>query len=243
MLCLVFRQLTCRESVRDIVGCLRSVDGRLHHLGIRRTVSRSILVDANEARDWRIYANFAQVLIHEARHLYAGEDVGVDLPNTVYAFDLTTIDRCIALFPWSSYKRTQHAMKLHTLLDLRGSTATSIRTTPARLHDINVLDDLVPEAWAFYVLDRGYLDFKRLYRWTLAGAFFLTRAQALPIRARVFARGRQADRRPGRPDDPTRLGSTRRAGTPATCGGSGIGTRRWASVWCSSRTTSRSRPL
>jgi hypothetical protein len=177
LLCLVFAQLTCRESLRDIVACLRSVDGRLYHMGIRGTVSRSTLADANEARDWRIYADFAQVLIHEARHLYAGEDFGVDLANTVYAFDSTTIDLCMALFPWASYKRTQHAMKLHTLLDLRGNIPTFIRITPARLHDVNVLDDLVPEAGAFYVMDRGYLDFERLYRWTLAGAFFLTRAR------------------------------------------------------------------
>ena len=164
LLCLVFAQLTCRESLRDIVACLRSVDGRLYHMGIRGTVSRSTLADANEARDWRIYADFAQVLIHEARQLYAGEDFGVDLANTVYAFDSTTIDLCMALFPWASYKRTQHAMKLHTLLDLRGNIPTFIRITPARLHDVNVLDELVPEAGAFYVMDRGYLDFGRLYR-------------------------------------------------------------------------------
>ncbi|MDO8943791.1 MAG: IS4 family transposase, partial [Desulfobacterales bacterium] len=133
--------------------------------------------DANEARDWRIYADFAQVLIREARRLYAGESFGVDLAHTVYAFDSTTIDLCMALFPWACYKSTQHAMKLHTLLDLRGNIPTFIRITPARLHDVNVLDDLVPEAGAFYVLDRGYLDFERLYRWTLAGAFFLTRAR------------------------------------------------------------------
>jgi hypothetical protein len=177
LLCLIFAQLTCRESLRDIVACLRAVEGRLYHMGIRGTVSRSTLADANEARDWRIYADFAQVLIHDARHLYAGEAFGVDLANTVYAFDSTTIDLCMALFPWASYTRTQHAMKLHTLLDLRGNIPTFIRITPARLHDVNVLDDLVPEAGAFYVMDRGYLDFERLYRWTLAGAFFLTRAR------------------------------------------------------------------
>ncbi len=177
LLCLVFAQLTCRESLRDIVACLRAVDGRLYHMGIRGTVSRSTLADANEARDWRIYADFAQVLIREARRLYAGESFGVDLAHTVYAFDSTTIDLCMSLFPWARYKRTQHAMKLHTLLDLRGNIPTFIRITPARLHDVHVLDDLVPEAGAFYVMDRGYLDFERLYRWTLAGAFFLTRAR------------------------------------------------------------------
>jgi hypothetical protein len=177
LLCLVFAQLTCRESLRDIVACLRAVDGRLYHMGIRGTVSRSTLADANETRDWRIYADFARVLIHDARQLYAGEAFGVELANTVYAFDSTTIDLCMSLFPWASYKRAQHAMKLHTLLDLRGNIPTFIRITPARLHDVNVLDDLTPEAGAFYVMDRGYVDFERLYRWTLEGAFFVTRAR------------------------------------------------------------------
>jgi transposase len=177
LLCLIFAQLTCRESLRDIVACLRAVDGRLYHMGIRGTVSRSTLADANEVRDWRLYADFAQVLIREARQLYAGEAFGVDLANTVYAFDSTTIDLCMSLFPWARYKRTQHAMKLHTLLDLRGNIPTFLRITPARLHDVNVLDDLTPEAGAFYVMDRGYLDFERLHRWALAGAFFVTRAR------------------------------------------------------------------
>jgi hypothetical protein len=146
-------------------------------MGIRGTVSRSTLADANEQRDWRIYADFAQVLIREARQLYAGEAFGVDVANTVYAFDSTTIDLCMSLFPWASYKRTQHAMKLHTLLDLRGNIPTFLRITPARLHDVHVLDDLTPEAGAFYVMDRGYVDFERLHRWTLAGAFFVTRAR------------------------------------------------------------------
>jgi len=177
LLCLIFAQLTYRESLRDIVACLRSVDGRLYHMGIRGTVSRSTLAEANEQRDWRIYADFAQVLIRQARQLYAGEPFGVDVAQTVYAFDSTTIDLCMSLFPWASYKRAQHAMKLHTLLDLRGNIPTFIRITPARLHDINVLDDLTPEAGAFYVMDRGYLDFERLYRWTLSGSFFVTRAR------------------------------------------------------------------
>jgi hypothetical protein len=140
-------------------------------------VSRSTLADANELRDWRLYADFAQVLIREARQLYADEAFGVDLANTVYAFDSTTIDLCMALFPWARYKRTQHAMKLHTLLDLRGNIPTFLRISAAHLHDVNVLDDLEPEAGAFYVMDRGYLDFERLYRWTLAGAYFVTRAR------------------------------------------------------------------
>jgi len=177
LLCMLFAQLTFRESLRDIEACLRATEERLYHMGIRGHVSRSTLADANEARDWRIYAEFAQLLIAEARRLYAHEDLGVDLANTVYAFDSTTIDLCMSLFPWASYKSTQHAVKLHTLLDLRGNIPAFLRITPARLHDVNVLDDLTPEAGAFYVMDRGYLDFERLYRWTLLGAFFITRAR------------------------------------------------------------------
>ena len=188
LLCLIFAQLTCRESLRDIVACLRAVDGRLYHMGIRGTVSRSTLADANELRDWRLYADFAQVLIREARQLYADEAFGVDLANTVYAFDSTTIDLCMSLFPWARYTRTQHAMKLHTLLDLRGNIPTFIRISAAHLHDVNVLDDLEPEAGAFYVMDRGYLDFARLYRWTLAGAYFVTRARKNFRYQRVDAR-------------------------------------------------------
>jgi len=176
-LCMAFAQLTFRESLRDIVACLRSQDRRLYHLGIRGTVSRSTLADANESRDWRIYADFAAVLIEEARRLYRHEDLGLDLANTVYALDSTVIDLCMRLFPWARYKSTQHALKLHTLLDLRGSIPTFIRVTAAQVHDVNILDALTPEAGAFYVMDRGYLDFERLYRWTLHGAFFVTRAR------------------------------------------------------------------
>jgi hypothetical protein len=176
-LCMAFAQLTFRESLRDIVACLRSQDRRLYHLGIRGTVSRSTLADANESRDWRIYADFAAVLIGEARRLYRHEDLGLDLANTVYALDSTIIDLCMRLFPWARYKSAQHALKLHTLLDLRGSIPTFIRVTAAQVHDVNILDALTPEAGAFYVMDRGYLDFERLYRWTLHGAFFVTRAR------------------------------------------------------------------
>jgi hypothetical protein len=176
-LCMTFAQLTCRESLRDIVACLRSQDRRLYHMGIRGTVSRSTLADANETRDWRIYADFAQVLIAEARSLYVDDALGVDLANTVYALDSTTIDLCMTLFPWARYTRTQHAVKLHTLLDLRGHIPTFIRITPAQVHDVNILDQLTPEAGAFYVMDRGYLDFGRLHRWTRHGAFFVTRAR------------------------------------------------------------------
>jgi hypothetical protein len=176
-LCMAFAQLTFRESLRDIVACLRSQERRLYHLGIRGTVSRSTLADANESRDWRIYADFAQRLIAEARRLYRNEDLGFELANTVYALDSTTIDLCMTLFPWARYKRTQHAVKLHTLLDLRGQIPTFLRITPAQVHDVNLLDQLTPEAGAFYVMDRGYLDFQRLYRWSLQGAFFITRAR------------------------------------------------------------------
>jgi hypothetical protein len=176
-LCMAFAQLTYRESLRDIVACLRSQDRRLYHMGIRGTVSRSTLADANESRDWRIYADFAQVLIAEARRLYRDEPRRVELTNTVYALDSTTIDLCMTLFPWARYKQTQHAVKLHTLLDLRGHIPTFIRITPAQVHDVHTLDHLTPEAGAFYVMDRGYLDFARLYRWTQQGAFFVTRAR------------------------------------------------------------------
>lgn len=176
-LCMVFAQLTFRESLRDIVACLRSSDRRLYHIGIRGNVSRSTLGDANESRDWRIYADLAQVLIGEARTLYRNESFGAELSNTVYALDSTTIDLCMALFPWAKYKTTQNAMKLHTLLDLRGNIPTFIRVTPGQVHDVNILDQLVPEPGAFYVMDRGYLDFARLYHWTLSGAFFVTRAR------------------------------------------------------------------
>lgn len=176
-LCLLFAQMTYRESLRDIVACLRSHQHRLYHLGIRGTVSRSTLADANELRDWRIYADFAQILIAEARRLYVGEDLGLDLDNTVYALDSTTIDVCMSLFPWARYKRAQHAIKLHTLLDLRGPIPTFVRITPAQVHDVNLLDQITPEPAAFYVMDRGYLDFQRLYRFTQQGAFFVTRAR------------------------------------------------------------------
>jgi Domain of unknown function (DUF4372)/Transposase DDE domain len=176
-LCMIFAQLTYRESLRDIVACLRSQPTRLYHLGIRGKVSRSTLADANESRNWRIYADFAQGLIAEARRLYGEEDLGLDLAHTVYALDSTVIDLCMALFPWARFKPTQHAVKLHTLLDLRGQIPTFIHISPAQIHDVNALDLLTPEAGAFYIIDRGYLDFERLYRWTLHAAFFVTRAK------------------------------------------------------------------
>lgn len=176
-LCMIFAQLTYRESLRDIAACLRSQQRRLYHAGIRGAVSRSTLADANESRDWRIYADFAQVLMVEARALYGNDDLGLDLANAVYALDSTTIDVCMTLFPWARFKPDQHAIKLHTLLDLRGHIPTFIRITAAQMHDVNILDQLAPEPGAFYVIDRGYLDFHRLYRWTLQAAFFITRAR------------------------------------------------------------------
>jgi hypothetical protein len=176
-LCMIFAQLADRESLRDIVACLRSQSQRLYHMGFRSLVSRSTLADANEVREWRIYSDFAQVLINRAPDLYRDEDLGIDLRNTVYALDSTIIDLCFSLFPWATYKPDQHAVKLPTLLDLRGKIPTDIRITPAQLHDVLFLDHIVLEPGAFYVMDRGYLDFGRLYRWTLAGAFFVTRAK------------------------------------------------------------------
>jgi len=187
-LCMMFAQLSYRESLRDIVACLRSRQRQLYHLGIRGRVSRSTLADANETRDWRIYADFAQQLIAEARQLYREEALGLDLANTVYALDSTTIDLCMSLFPWAHFKPTQQALKLHTLLDLRGWIPTFIHISPAQIHDVNILDQLTPEAGAFYILDRAYLDFQRLYRWTLHGAFFITRAKKNFQFTRIFSR-------------------------------------------------------
>jgi IS4 transposase len=176
-LCMAFAQLTYRESLRDIEACLGAVPERLYHMGIRSKVSRSTLADANERRDWRIYADFAQVLISHARRLYIGEAFGVDLDETVYAFDSTTINLCLSLFPWAHFRRTKGAIKLHTLLDLRGSIPSFIHITSGTVHDVAVLDELLPEPGALYVLDRGYVDFARLYRLHEAQAGFVIRAR------------------------------------------------------------------
>ena len=176
--CMAFAQLTYRESLRDIVTCLRAHSAKLYHLGIRGSVARSTLADANEARDWRIYAEFAQHLIRIARRLYVDEPFGVDLKNTVYALDSTTIDLCLALFPWAPFRSTKAAIKLHTLIDLRGNIPSFIHISDGKLHDVNVLDELLPEAGAFYVMDRGYLDFERLHKLHLVGAFFVTHAKS-----------------------------------------------------------------
>lgn len=178
VLCMSFAQLTYRESLRDIEACLGAQPAKLYHLGIRGNVTRSNLADANEGRDWRIYCEFAQALIRIARRLYADEPLAVELDNTVYALDSTTIDLCLSLFPWAPFRQTKAAIKLHTLLDLRGAIPTFIHISDGKLHDVNVLDVLVPEPGAFYVMDRGYLDFARLHLMHQAGAFFVTRAKS-----------------------------------------------------------------
>jgi hypothetical protein len=176
-LCMAFAQLTYRESLRDIEACLRAQQTKLYHLGIRGQVSRNTLAHANSVRDWRIYADFAQVLITRARVLYANDSFGVELAQTVYALDATTIDLCLALFPWAKFRKHKGAVKLHTLLDLRGNIPTVVIITHGKVHEVNILDQLSFEAGAFYVMDRGYLDFARLYKLHLASGFFVTRAR------------------------------------------------------------------
>jgi len=176
-LTLAFAQLTFRESLRDIEACLRTTPQKLYHMGIRSTVSRNTLANANQVRDWRIYADFAQILIREARSLYQGESFGLELDQTVYALDATTIDLCLSLFPWAQFRRRKSAVKLHTLLDLRGSIPSVVIVTGGQVHEVNILDQLIWEPGAIYLMDRGYLDFKRLYRIQLSGAFFVTRAK------------------------------------------------------------------
>jgi hypothetical protein len=176
-LCMAFAQLTYRESLRDIEACLRSSPDKLYHMGIRGRVSRSTLADANERHDWRIFADFAQILIARARQLYAHEPFGEDLQHSAYALDSTTIDLCLALFPWAPFRERKGAVKLHTLLDLHGSIPVFVRVTDGKVHDVNLLDQIAPEPGAFYVMDRGYLDFERLYRLTQSAAFFVTRTK------------------------------------------------------------------
>lgn len=176
-MCMAFAQLTYRESLRDIEACLRSQSAKLYHMGFRSTVSRNTLANANAVRDWRIYADFAQSLIGIARPLYVDEPFGVDLSETVYALDATTIDLCLSVFPWAPFRSTKAAIKLHTLLDLRGNIPSFIHISDGKLHDVNILDQIIPEAGAFYIMDRGYLDFERLHRLHQAGSFFVTRAK------------------------------------------------------------------
>jgi len=176
-LCLAFAQLTFRESLRDIEACLRSVQDKLYHMGFRGKVARSTLADANEAHDWRIYADFAQVLIHIARPMYANQSLGFDLDNTVYALDSTTIDLCLSVFPWARFRARKAAIKMHTLLDLRGPIPTFIEVSEGKLHDVKILDTIVPEPASFYVMDRAYVDFERLHVFHRGGAFFVTRTK------------------------------------------------------------------
>jgi Domain of unknown function (DUF4372)/Transposase DDE domain len=198
-LCMAFAQLTYRESLRDIEACLRAVQSKLYHLGIRARIARSTLAYANETRDWRIYADFAQRLIRTARELYVREPLSVDLANTVYALDATIIDLCLSVFPWARYRRQDAAVKLHTQMDLRGSIPTVVQITEGKRGDVTFLDDLVIEPGAIYLMDRGYVDFERLHRFTDEAAFFVTRTKkGIRFRRRVsrpvdFATGLQSD--------------------------------------------------
>jgi len=187
-LCMAFAQLTYRESLRDIEACLRASGSKLYHLGIRGKVSRNTLAHANETRDWRIYADFAQVLIHTARTLYAEENFGLHLKRTVYSLDSTTIDLCLSLFPWATFRKRKGAVKLHTLLDVRASIPTVIIITPGSVHDVNILDELLFDAGAIYVMDRGYVDFARLHRIEQSSAFFVTRAKSNFQCQRLYSR-------------------------------------------------------
>ena len=194
-LCLAFAQLTHRESLRDIEVCLRAHREKLYHMGIRGGMARNTLANANRKRDWRIHADFAQALIRIARPLYAGEDLGLELDNTVYALDSSTVDLCLSVFPWALFRSTKSGVKLHTLLDLRGNIPAFIHVSEAKLHDVNILDLLVPEPGAFYVMDRGYVDFKRLFLLHRLGAFFVVRAKSnIKFRRRYSA---AADRSTG----------------------------------------------
>jgi hypothetical protein len=186
-LCMAFAQLTFRESLRDIEACLRSMHSKLYHMGIRGNVSKSTLADANNTRDWRIYADFAQVLIHTARDLYSSDPFGLDLKETVYALDATIIDLSLSLFPWAEFRTTKSGIKVHTLLDLRGPIPSFVEITPAKIHEVNILDILIPEPGSFYIMDRGYTDFEKLYRFTQSGAFLIIRAKDNLKAVRVYS--------------------------------------------------------
>jgi hypothetical protein len=186
-LCMAFAQLTYRESLRDIEACLRVAKPKLYHMGIRSNVSRNTLANANENRDWRIYADYAQVLIKTARELYANEDFGLELKQAVYAFDSTTIDLCLSVFPWAKFRKRKAAVKLHTLLDLRGNIPVVISITNGKIHDVKALDDLVFEPGAIYVFDKAYVDFARLYRIHQSLAFFVTRAKSNFVFKRLYS--------------------------------------------------------
>ena len=200
-LCMAFAQLTYRESLRDIEACLRSLGAKLYHMGFRSQVARSTLADANESRDWRIYADFAQVLIRIARPLYARDPIGVDLDQSLYALDSTTIDLCLSLFPWAKFRRHKAAVKMHTLLDLRGNIPTFIRITDGKTHDVNILDEFLPEPGAFYVMDRAYVDFERLFVFTLCSSFFVVRTKKNILLQRRYSH--PVDKSPGLRSDQT----------------------------------------
>ena len=187
-LAMAFAQFTYRESLRDIEACLGSMRGKLYHMGFRGRVARSTLADANETHDWRIYADFAQVLIGIARPLYVDDPIGVDLDQSLYALDSTTIDLCLSLFPWARFRRYKGAVKMHTLLDLHGNIPTFIRITDGKVHDVNILDEILAEAGAFYVMDRGYVDFERLFNFTLSSAFFVVRTKGNVLLQRRYSR-------------------------------------------------------
>ena len=182
-----FAQLTYRDGLRDIEACLRSLGGKLYHMGFHGRVSRSTLADANDSHDWRIFADFAQVLIHLARPLYLTDPIGVELDQGLYALDSTTIDLCLSLFPWARFRENKGAVKMHTLLDLHGNIPTFISITSGKVHDVNILDEILPEAGAFYVMDRGYVDFERLYVFTLSAAFFVVRTKSNVVLQRRYS--------------------------------------------------------
>ena len=186
-LCMAFAQLSYRESLRDIECCLRAIGSKLYHMGFRGKVSKSTLADANERRDWRIWADFAQVLIREARDLYADDAFGVELEQAAYAFDSTTIDLCLSLFPWAKFRKTKAGVKAHTLLDLRGDIPCWVHVTPAKVHDVNALDLLPVEPGSFYIMDRGYLDFRRLFSLHRQAAFFITRTKRTTRYRRIYS--------------------------------------------------------
>jgi Domain of unknown function (DUF4372)/Transposase DDE domain len=186
-LSMVFAQLTYRESLRDIEACLRSIGRKVYHMGFRSKIAKSTLADANELRDWQIYADFAQVLIGIARPLYAQDPIGVELNDSLYALDSTTIDLCLSLFPWAKFRQHKAAVKMHTLLDLHGNIPTFISITDGKVHDVNILDEILPEAGAFYVMDRGYVDFERLFVFTLCSAFFVVRTKRNVVLQRRYS--------------------------------------------------------
>ena len=187
-LAMAFAQFTYRESLRDIEACLRSMTGKLFHMGFRGKVSRTTLADANESHDWRIYSDFAQVLIGIARPMYAEDPIGIDLNHSLYALDSTTIDLCLSMFPWAKFRKHKAAVKMHTILDLHGNIPTFISISNGKVHDVKILDEIFPEAGAFYVMDRGYFDFERLYKFTLSSAFFVVRSKSNVLLKRRYSR-------------------------------------------------------